>query len=45
MIENLLDPLYAALAKAHIDRKLMLTQQLYDDWQAGKFALPWPGRL
>ena len=40
MSENLIDRLYAALAVADIDRKPVLAQQLYDDWRAGKFALP-----
>jgi uncharacterized ferritin-like protein (DUF455 family) len=40
MTEKLFDQLYIALAETDINQKPVLAQQLYDDWQAGKFVLP-----
>ncbi len=38
MTENLFDRLHIALAAADINKKPLLAQQLYDDWQADKFV-------
>ena len=44
MAENLTDELsnhlHAVLAETDVTRKPQLAQQLYDDWQADKFAIP-----
>jgi uncharacterized ferritin-like protein (DUF455 family) len=42
MTENLFERLHAALAEADIECKPLLAQQLYDDWQGGKFFTPPP---